>query len=299
MHSNKPGVSTAQGADYGHRGLMARLRELMPHRLAPERISRFENMGAIGSGCMGRVFKAFDTRLGIDVALKIASRHERAKISIENEVRALSDIRHGNIVRLLDSGIFSDGQYGGMPFLVMGLVFGDSLKGILDREGTLEWGHAKHMLMELCDALSASHEAGFVHRDVKPENILIGRDGLTLVDFGVSEPILSRYSIRNLTVSRFSPGNIGFAAPETFFGKSDQRTDIYSAGMLMRRMRVGSLPQDPSFMFSGTMPAEADAVLAEARLSEAEMMIIARATDRCPEKRYESASQMRAAIYCA
>lgn len=294
MHPYKPEAPICPEAEGRGRGIVARLKSFMPHHLQPESIRRFERVELAGNGAMAEVFRAFDKRLGKEVALKIGCAEERGRTSIENEIRALSQARHRNIVRLLDSGVFTDGTYERRPFLVLGFIRGGNLQNILRNEGTLGRVHAKHMMMELCDALTAVHEAGFVHRDMKPENIIVGPDGPVLLDFGVSEPLLSRFSLRSFVMQRFMPGNVEFSAPEIFMGKSDQRTDIYAAGMLLRLMRLGSLPQDPAQLLGGKTALLDDIAISGAGLCAAEISVITRATCASPDGRYANADELRA-----
>lgn len=276
-----------------------RLRKFMAFGQQPESISRFEGIERIGSGCMGEVYRAYDTLRKEAVALKVSMNNPSARLSFENEVRALARVRHGNIVRLLDSGIFGDGLFGGRPFLVTGIVEGEGLAGVLSREGKLGWGRAKAMLLELCDALHAVHEAGFIHRDVKPDNLIVGREGLTLMDFGVSERLSSRFSIRSLLGSRFMPGDLDYTAPEVINGRCDRRTDIFSAGMVMKRVLNGSMPSDTDGLILRILALVPDPIVVNADIGPEQAAIIIRVTAPLPEKRYSSTAEMKSAIESA
>ncbi len=221
---------------------------------------------------------------------------ESSRISFENEIRALSRIRHTNVVRLLDSGIFGDGVFSGRQFLVLGIVEGESLKDRVSREGRVEWSEARHMLMQLCDALSAAHEVGIIHRDVKPDNVLLCGGVATLLDFGVSQRMASKFSLWNILGDRFMPGNLDYTAPEVINGRCDGRTDIFSLGMLMRHALSGSPPDNAAWLFGSVMGAPQDPIVRDANIPVEQASIIACATETCMDRRFQSASEMKAAI---
>ncbi len=277
-------------------GMMGRLRKFMAGGPQHESIKRFDGIERIGSGCMGEVYRAFDTVLKEAVALKISMDNPSARLSFENEERALSRVRHRNIVRLLDSGIFSDGIFSGRPFLVTGIVEGEGLSGILAREGRLGWMRAKAVLLELCDALHAVHESGLIHRDVKPDNIIVGKGGTTLMDFGVSERLASKFSIRSIFGRRFMPGDLEYTAPEVISGRCGRATDIYSAGMVMRRMLAGKAVSDMGGIIRRILEKAQDPIIADIGIAPEQAAIIVRATAPLPEKRYPSVLEMKSAI---
>lgn len=274
------------------------VREWAGFKKRAESLSRFEGLEKIGEGCMGEVYRAYDSARGEQVALKVALGHPSARLSVENEAWALARVRHGNVLMLLDSGVFGSGEFEGRPFVVTGIVEGEGLAGILEREGGLPWGRAREIMMDLCSALQAVHDAGLVHRDVKPENIIVGREGAWLADFGVSEPAPGRLSLRPFLRGGFMPGNIDYAAPEMINGRCDGRADIYSAGMLMRRMLEGRLPSGIDSTLSRMLAFVQEPVDGQA-IGEARASIIARATSPHPEGRFRSASEMRDAMELA
>jgi serine/threonine-protein kinase len=275
---------------------MHKLREIMPQRPSFESFSRFHGIERLGAGCMGEVYRAFDSSRNEVVALKVSLGTDSARISFDNEVRALSRIRHTNIVRLLDSGIFGDGAFSGRQFLVMGIIEGESLKEKVSREGRIGWQEARHTLMQLCDALSAVHEAGIIHRDVKPDNVRVYEGMATLLDFGVSQRMASRYSLWNIMGSRFGPGNLDYTAPEVINGRCDGRTDIFSLGVIMRQMLSGSPPRNMEWLFGSVVRAPQVPIVHDAGIAAELMPIIACAMDKCMDKRFPSAREMKAAI---
>jgi serine/threonine-protein kinase len=183
------------------------------------------------------------------------------------------------VISLLDSGVFRDGPFEGTPFLVLAHLGGESLDERIRRRGTLPWAESRAILDGVLSALEATHAAGIVHRDVKPENIILDGSEPTLIDFGVSE----RPGWRSLFTLSFVPGNGMFAAPEMFGGRIDGRTDLYAVGMLASFMLTG-LPHGPG--------GGVERMHLPSRMGS----LICRATHALPERRFGSASEMRAAL---
>lgn len=278
-------------------GLIRRLRTIIPHRGQPESVHRFRDIEMLGGGCMGKVFRAYDCKLERRVALKVSMGTESSRVSFANEVRALSIIDHPNIVRLLDNGVFcGDGEVCGRQFLVMDLVDGKSLRDRLAVGGRMEWGEARHALLQLCDALYAVHEAGIVHRDVKPDNIAFSGTDAVLLDFGVSERIRMRFSLAGIMGARFGPGNLDYTAPEVVNGRCDARTDVFSLGKVMHHMISGRAPLNAAWLFGAVAGVPQDPIVRDAEVAPDQAEIIARATEASMGRRYQTALEMKAAI---
>ncbi|HSQ65015.1 MAG TPA: serine/threonine-protein kinase [Polyangiaceae bacterium] len=192
----------------------------------PERIGRYEVIRQLGEGGMGRVYLARDTVLGREVAVKVLrddlglspevkqSLHERMK----NEARAAATVRHPNLVTLHDMGEDEDGLY-----LVFEYVQGPTLRDKL-ANGALPPIDVARIAMELGAALTTAHEAGVIHRDVKPENIILSSTGAVLTDFG-----LARMPDSTLTTKGMVLGTVGYSAPETLAGgKFSPASDQFS-----------------------------------------------------------------------
>ena len=155
--------------------------------LAPStKLGPYEILAPIGAGGMGEVYRARDTRLGRDVALKIlpesfAREPDRLR-RFEQEARAVAALNHPNIL-----AVFDIGQHNGSPFLVSELLEGESLRAVLDagalpQRKTIEYG------VQIAHGLAAAHEKGIVHRDLKPENIFVTKDGrIKILDFGLAK----------------------------------------------------------------------------------------------------------------
>jgi serine/threonine protein kinase len=157
----------------------------MAHERLPFRIGHYRVQRLLGAGGMGKVYLCEDERRGGVVAVKCAGgrRHEATHVRLRSEAKVLARLEHPNIVRLLDSG-----EYDGRPFLVLEHVEGTTLREWLKIQRTTR--DVLMVFVHLGAALAAVHDSGFVHRDVKPDNVLIGADGLVkLADFGLARRI--------------------------------------------------------------------------------------------------------------
>jgi serine/threonine-protein kinase len=197
-------------------------------------------------GAMARIFMADDQHTGQLVAVKILeklrSKNAEQRERFLREAKAVSLIQHESIVKILDVG-----EHDERPFLVMEFLRGETLGERFEVEPRLDPGLALWILTRAADALYAAHEKGIVHRDVKPDNIFIVGEpkqptGIRVLDFG-----LSRLFQSQLTATGTVIGTPGYMAPEQVVADPvDQRSDIYSLGMIMYRMFTGCLPFDRS-----------------------------------------------------
>src|SRR5215472_323644 len=215
--------------------------------VAGTKFGPYEIVAPIGAGGMGEVFRAADTRLGRDVALKVLPRQFAADADrlhrFEQEARAVAALNHPNILAVFDAG-----QQDGSSFLVSELLEGESLRAALDRGAlpprkTIEYG------VQIAQGLAAAHAKGIVHRDLKPENIFITKDGrVKILDFGLAK--LSRNETAaeaegvTLASSNTAAGEVlgtaSYMAPEQVRGeKADPRTDIFAFGAVLYEMLSG------------------------------------------------------------
>src|SRR5688572_444785 len=196
----------------------------------------------VGHGAMGRVFLARDLKHGRAVAVKMLHGDLTTSISIERftrEIQVISRLNHPHIVGLYDSGEF-DGQL----YYVMPLVEGDTLRDRLRREKRLPAEDAVRITLQICDALAYAHSHGIVHRDIKPDNILLPtRNHAVLADFGLSRALMTATD-RRLTATGFSLGTPRYMSPEQTAGdrEVDGRSDIYSLGTVLYEMLSGEPP---------------------------------------------------------
>ncbi len=194
----------------------------------------------IGRGGMGTVYRATREVDGQTVAVKILApfmaSDEAMVTRFTREVRAASRVRNPNVIRVLGSS-----EQDGLHFTVMEHVKGENLENLLKREGRLNVGLAAFIAREVARGLAALHAEGILHRDVKPSNILVGRDGsVKVTDFGIARDISD---LQRLTAPGDLLGTLGFAAPEQLErSDADARADLYSLGATLHYMLSGARP---------------------------------------------------------
>jgi eukaryotic-like serine/threonine-protein kinase len=234
-------------------------------------VGPYQIVSRLGEGGMGEVFKARDTRLEREVAIKTA--HEEFRERFEREARAISALNHPNICALYDVG---------PDYLVMELVDGETLgarlkKGALPIELVLRYG------AEIADALAAAHAKGIMHRDLKPANIMVIKSGIKVLDFGLAKTQRDA----TLTASHGVMGTPAYMAPEQSEGKEcDARTDIYAFGLVLYEMATGRRAgrmHKPASELAADIPADLE-------------KIIVRCMREDPERRFQNMSDVRVAL---
>lgn len=211
---------------------------------------RYEVVSRIARGGMATVYLAVDRRLDRDVALKVMHPHLAEGAAgadfvarFRREARAAARLTHPGLVGVYDQGV--DGE---TSYLTMEYVDGVNLRRHLAERGSLTVGEALDVAERVLDALAAAHRAGLVHRDVKPENVLLASDGrIKVADFGLARAVTEVTSTTTGTVF----GTVAYLAPElVVHGTSDARTDVYAAGVLLYEMLTGAQP------FTGETPIQ-------------------------------------------
>jgi dipeptidyl aminopeptidase/acylaminoacyl peptidase len=208
------------------------------------RFGPYELVSRLGAGGMGEVWRARDTRLGRDVAVKILPReladNGRLKIRLEREARAISQLSHPHICTLYDVG-----EEGGTPYLVMELVDGETLLHRLAR-GPMPLADVLRYGAEIAGALECAHRAGIIHRDLKPANIMITKGGAKLLDFGLAKSVATETGSDSTTLQKGVTeegaivGTLQYMAPEQIEGvDADARTDIFALGAVLYEMTTG------------------------------------------------------------
>ncbi len=208
--------------------------------------NRYEILERIGYGGMSVVYKALCHRLNRYDAIKILrddlSSDSESRERFQAESQAIAMLSHPNIVSVYDVGHLDD-----MEYIVMELVDGITLKQYMQKKGALSWKETLHFSTQIAKALSHAHSRGIIHRDIKPQNIMLLKDGtIKVADFGIAELQSSLSGTSDQAV-----GSVHYMAPEQAKGAvADARSDIYSLGVVMYEMLTGTLP------YSGETPEE-------------------------------------------
>lgn len=202
---------------------------------------RYEIHELIGVGGMANVYRCTDTIDDREVAIKILKdeylNNEEFIRRFKNESKAIAMLSHPNIVKVYDVSFGDMIQY-----IVMEYIDGITLKEYIDRQGIIEWKDALHLATQILKALQHAHECGIVHRDIKPQNIMLLQDGtIKVTDFGIAR--FSDKATRTMTEQAI--GSVHYIAPEQARGDvTDGKTDIYSVGVMLYEMLTGKLPFD-------------------------------------------------------
>nr|WP_281379598.1 Stk1 family PASTA domain-containing Ser/Thr kinase [Flexivirga oryzae] len=218
----------------------------------------------LADGGMGSVYVALDQRLDREVALKIMrpdlARDDNFVLRFRREARSAARLTHPNVVAVTDQGADED-----FVFLAMELVRGQTLRQLIRRDAPLPVGQALEVGEGILRALDAAHRAGLVHRDVKPENVLIGQHAVKVADFGLARAVTTDTVTGD---SEVLLGTAAYLSPEQVeYGRADERSDVYAAGLLLFEMLTGekAFPGDSPINVAyqhvhGTMPRPSDAV---------------------------------------
>ena len=196
---------------------------------------RYEITELIGQGGMANVYKATDVLDNRIVAVKLLKREfsesDEFLRRFRNESKAIAVLSHPNIVKIYDMGFSEKLQY-----IVMEYIDGITLKEYIDSERVLNWKDAVHFIIQILRALQHAHNRGIVHRDIKPQNIMLLTDGtIKVMDFGIA----------NITREESKPGTVHYISPEQARGHaSDEKSDIYSVGVMFYEMLTGQKPFD-------------------------------------------------------
>jgi serine/threonine protein kinase len=256
-----------------------------PADLAPH-FPQLEILALLGQGGMGAVYKARQLKLDRFVAVKILpaewSRDPAFAERFAREARALARLSHPHIV-----GVHDFGEAGEHFFLLMEFVDGANLRQLL-QAGPLDPRLALQIIPQVCDALQYAHDEGVIHRDVKPENILVDQRGrVKMADFGLAKLVGPSRASFTLTGTHQVMGTLDYMAPEqrNHPQEVDQRADIYSLGVVFYEMLTGKLPL-------GRFSPPSDAAGVDGRLDQ----IVHRALEREPEQRYQHVSEVRSAL---
>ena len=271
------------------------------------KLGPYEIQSPLGAGGMGEVYRARDTRLGRDVAIKVLPEALAKDVDrlrrFEQEARTIATLSHPNIL-----GIHDIGNHEGSPFLVSELLEGETLRQKLEG-GPLPVRRAIEYALGIAEGLAAAHEKGIVHRDLKPENIFITRDGrVKVLDFGLAKlarPEESHDTVVTLASPATLPGmvmgTVGYMSPEQVKGAtSDARSDIFSFGAVLYEMLTGkrAFKRDTSAETMTAILREEPAELNDTGWQGplALQRILVRCLEKNVERRFQSASDLAFAI---
>lgn len=254
---------------------------------------RYEIHELIGVGGMANVYRCTDTLDDREVAIKILKdeflNNEEFIRRFKNESKAIAMLSHPNIVKVYDVSFGDMIQY-----IVMEYIDGITLKEYIAQQGIIEWKDVLHLTIQVLRALQHAHECGIVHRDIKPQNIMLLQDGtIKVTDFGIAR--FSDKATRTMTDQAI--GSVHYIAPEQARGDStDGKTDIYSVGVMLYEMLTGTLPFDGDSAVTVALmqlqstpkrPREVNPSI-PAGLEQITM----HAMEKQPENRYTSAAEM-------
>ena len=258
---------------------------------------RYEIIEELGTGGMGRVYRVEDTKLKQEIALKLI-KPEIAfdKKTIErfrNELRTARNVRHKNIC-----GMYDLGEERGTHYITMEYVRGEDLKSLIRKMGLLSAGQAITIAKQVCDGLVEAHRLGVVHRDLKPQNVMIDTDGnARIMDFGIARSL----EAKGITGAGMMIGTPEYMSPEQVEGKEvDQRSDIYSLGIILYEMMTGRVPFEGDTPFTVGVKHKSEIPKSprelNAQIPQDLSQIILRCLEKEKGKRYQSAGEVRSEL---
>ena len=250
---------------------------------------RYEILELIGSGGMANVYKARCHRLNRLVAIKILKSdladNADFRRRFHDESQAVAQLSHANIVSVYDVSTNPDREY-----IVMELIDGITLKQYMERRGRMDWRESLHFITQIMRGLSHAHSRGIIHRDIKPQNIMVLRDGsVKVADFGIA-----CLANQGQTLTQEALGSVHYISPEQARGdRIDARSDIYSAGVVLYEMLTGRLPFEGDSAVSVAIQHLSSVPLAprdiDPSIPEPLELICMKAMNSDPNKRYASA----------
>src|SRR5262245_54847604 len=262
-----------------------------------EKIGKFRILERIGRGGMGTVFKAHDPVLDRPVAIKVISPEvevtDELKARLFREAHACAKLNHRNIIT-----VYELGEDEGRLFIVMEFLEGQELKRIIERRTSLSLEEKLAIMAQICEGLHYAHQSGIIHRDMKPGNIFVLKDGQTkILDFGIARVVTADSS---LTGTGRVLGTLRYMAPEQVRGRVDKRSDIFSVGAVFyelltwRRAFDGANPLEILDSLRSEDPPRVD--LIDSSIPADLAGVIERALRKLPAERFPDLSEMGARI---
>jgi serine/threonine protein kinase/tetratricopeptide (TPR) repeat protein len=258
---------------------------------------RYQIIEELGKGGMGRVYKAHDTKIKEKIALKLIKPEiAKDKKTIErfsNELRLARKIRHKNVC-----GMFDLGEEKGTHYITMEFVPGEELKSSIRRFGQLPIGKSISIAKQICEGLAEAHRLGVIHRDLKSSNIMIDKEGnARIMDFGIARSL----EAKGMTGDGVMIGTPEYMSPEQVEGKEvDERSDIYSLGIILFEMVTGRVPFEGDTPFTigmkhkGEIPQNPKEL--NSQISDDLNRLILRCLEKDKQNRYQSAGEVQAEL---
>ncbi|MDH4220842.1 MAG: serine/threonine protein kinase, partial [Candidatus Aminicenantes bacterium] len=254
---------------------------------------RYQVIEELGKGGMGRIYKVYDTKIDEKIALKLVDVETAAdKKTLErfsNELKLARKVSHRNVCRMFDLG-----EEQGIHYITMEFVPGEDLKNSITRIGPLTPGKAISIAKQICKGLAEAHKLGVIHRDLKPQNVMIDSEGnARIMDFGIARTLKGE----GITADGVVIGTPEYMSPEQVEGKEvDPRTDIYALGTILYEMLTGRVPfkaKSPiSIAFKHKTEKPKDPRMYNDQIPEELSRLVLKCMEKDKEKRYQSAGEL-------
>jgi len=258
---------------------------------------RYQIIEVLGKGGMGKVYRALDKKLNEEVALKLVkpeiASDKKTLERFSNELKIARKIAHKNVGRMYELM-----EEKGTHFITMEYVPGEDLKSFIKRAGPLSAGKTTFIARQVCEGLAEAHELGVVHRDLKPQNIMIDKEGNSrIMDFGIARSLKAK----GITDAGVMIGTPEYMSPEQVDAKeTDQRSDIYSLGVILYEMVTGRVPFEGDTPLSVAVKQKTETPQDPRKLNSQIPVdlsnVILRCLEKNKEKRYQSAGELRSEL---